>query len=618
MDAGRTSAARDGFERAVVEVPELADHSLFHAAQLAQKSGDDAAASRLYDRLLREHRRSVWTSSAATARGEIELRRGAATKALQYFDTAIRAWESKSRSRAMLGKARALESLGRVREAYVLTYELAGKPGDVGRESRTLRERLEKRGPSALGLSRAELARRTATARHKEGRSDAALAALKPAVGANATGAALLLQAEILSAAGRTGDARAAYGRAAASSDRAAAPKALYQRGRIAWNADQDDTAAADFRRLASEHPRSENAPDALYALGRIAEARGAVSEAARRYEDLARRYPNSKVAEESAWRAGFVRYRSGDFAGAAATWHAMPGRDDALYWAGRAYAKAGRGDDGKRAHARLTARNPRGYYSWWMSVPERFDRGAGPKPKPVSAATVPEAARAHIERARLLRDLGFRDDAMRELAGAQNAAGPTALLLREYESLGAHRQAIRLAARLRSQGVTGLDRKLRPRAHWSDFEKAGRKYRVDPLLLASIARQESMFDERIASPADAQGVMQLLPRTASALEGRTMKRWELWDPERNIDLGARYFRQMMDRFGGRAIPAIAAYNAGPRPAARWLDKNGRLGGDEFVELISYRETRDYVKRVLENYRIYRGLYGGGTPTRLY
>ncbi|MDG2303590.1 MAG: transglycosylase SLT domain-containing protein [Candidatus Binatia bacterium] len=616
MDAGRTTAARRAFERTVVVVPELADHGLYWAGHLAAQNGDTAGAVRNLDTLLRDHHRSVWVSSAATERGEIELKRRNPKQALRYFDTAIRAWESKSRSRAMLGKARALEALGRPREAYSLTLELAGRPGDVGRAATVVREGLEAKGPKVLGMSSAQFSEKVASARLKEGRPDAALAAL----GKASSGKALLLRARILKSAGRSREATAAYGKAAASGDPDAAAQALAERARIEWNADRNEAAARDFRRLAERFPRHAQAPEALYALGRIDEARGAASEAARHYETIAGRYPNSKVAEESAWRAGFVRYRNGDAAGAAAAWRRISGRDDALYWSGRALAAAGRSDDAKAAYARLGARSPRSYYTWWLGVPERFDNGAGPSPRPVSAATVPTAARNHLERARLLRDLGFRDDAMRELAGARNAAGPSALLLREYESLGAHRQVIRLAARLRSQGVSGLDQKLRPLAHWPAFQKAGRKYGIDPLLLASIARQESMFDERIASPADAQGVMQLLPSTASAMTGRTMKRWELWDPEVNIDLGARYFRKMLDRFDGRAIPAIAAYNAGPRPANRWLDQNGRLRGDEFVELISYRETRGYVKKVLENYRIYRGLYGkpGVTPVRLF
>ncbi len=610
MDAGRTSAARKGFERSIVVVPELADHALFHAGYLARKNGDTRAAAQHFDRLLREHPGSVWTSSAATERGEIDLDRRSPQTALRYFDTAIRAWESKSRTRAMLGKARALEATGHRAEAYTLAFELAGRPGADGREARAVRERLEARGAADLGMGSARLAQKMATARLKEGRADAALAALHPALGSRASGTALLLEAEILQRADRPEEARAAYGRAASAGDPKAAAKALAERGRHAWNEDRDADAATDFRRLVEHYPRSTEAPEALYALGRIAETRGAISEAARRYDTIARLHPGSNVAEESAWRAGFVRYRSRDASGAAAVWGTMPGRDDALYWSGRALAAAGRPAEASDASRRLAARSPRGYYAWWLNVPERFDLGAGDSPKPVSAATVPEAARAHLERARLLRDLGFRDDAMRELAGAQNAAGPTALLLREYESLHAHRQVIRLAARLRSQGTKGLDKKLRPLAHWPHFQSAGKKYGIDPLLLASIARQESMFDERIASPADAQGVMQLLPSTASAMTGRTMKRHELWSPEVNIDLGARYFRKMLDRFGGRAVPAIAAYNAGPRPTTRWLDQNGHLAGDEFVELISYRETRGYVKKVLENYRIYRGLYG--------
>ena len=79
-----------------------------------------------------------------------------------------------------------------------------------------------------------------------------------------------------------------------------------------------------------------------------------------------------------------------------------------------------------------------------------------------------------------------------------------------------------------------------------------------------------------------------------------------------------RYPRQMLDRFDGRAILAIAAYNAGPQAVDRWLALSGERPGDEFVERISYRETRDYVKAVLRNYRAYRALYGRGPPPRLW
>lgn len=618
MDAGRKEAAQRGFEQAVTAVPELADHALYHAGAMALERGDRRTAARHFDRLLREHPRSVWISSGATRRGEIALESGSPKQALAAFDVAIRAWEGRSRSRALLGRARALDALGRYGEAYALVLELAGKPGDVGRGAAALRQRLEGRGPRALGLTASALAQKAARAELDEGDTAGALRALAPALRGGGSGAAQLLRAQILHRAGKANEARAAYAKAASGNDATAAAQALWERGRHAWNKDRDDEAAADFRALVKRFPRSPHAPEATYALGRIAEASGRTAEAVRHYQTIGSRYPNSKVAEESAWRAGFVLYRARNLEGASAAWQRIASRDDGLYWSGRALSRAGRATEAQQAWRRLHARSPRGYYQWWTGQAETFDRGPGPSPPPVSAATVPEAARAHIERARLLRDLGFRDDAMRELAGAQNAAGPTALLLREYEALGAHRQVIRLAARLRSQGVRGLDRKLRPRAHAAHFERAGRKYGVDPLLLSAIARQESMFDERIASPADAQGVMQLLPSTANSLAGRTMKRWELWDPAVNIDLGARYFRKMLDRFDGRAILAIAAYNAGPRPAARWLEKNGHLPADEFVELISYRETRDYVKRVLENYRIYRGLYGGGPVTKLY
>ena len=69
------------------------------------------------------------------------------------------------------------------------------------------------------------------------------------------------------------------------------------------------------------------------------------------------------------------------------------------------------------------------------------------------------------------------------------------------------------------------------------------------------------------------------------------------------------FLRQLLDRYNGSRVKALAAYNAGPDAVAKWERRYGGRDADEFVELITYRETRDYVKAVLRNYRIYRLLY---------
>ena len=82
-----------------------------------------------------------------------------------------------------------------------------------------------------------------------------------------------------------------------------------------------------------------------------------------------------------------------------------------------------------------------------------------------------------------------------------------------------------------------------------------------------------------------------------------------MFQPDLNIDLGTRYLNELLGRFGGDVLKAVAAYNGGEAAVEKWQRRFAGLEPDEFVESISYRETRDYVKRVVTNYRTYRQLY---------
>ena len=113
-------------------------------------------------------------------------------------------------------------------------------------------------------------------------------------------------------------------------------------------------------------------------------------------------------------------------------------------------------------------------------------------------------------------------------------------------------------------------------------IQAAARKYNLPSKLIRSVIRAESNFRADAVSPAGAQGLMQLMPATAREL-GVT----DPFDVNQNIDGGARYLRQMLDRFDGDLKVALAAYNAGPGTVQRYH-------GD-----VPYRETRDYVRRVL-------------------
>jgi soluble lytic murein transglycosylase len=149
--------------------------------------------------------------------------------------------------------------------------------------------------------------------------------------------------------------------------------------------------------------------------------------------------------------------------------------------------------------------------------------------------------------------------------------------------------------------------------AFWGTVERESQSAVVAPLLVEAVMRQESLFDPQARSPADARGLMQLLPGTAARVataNGMHVDAADLTEPDINIALGVRYLRDLLGRFSGDPLKAVAAYNGGETAVERWQRRFGDLQPDEFVESITYRETRDYVKRVMANYRQYVQLYG--------
>lgn len=123
------------------------------------------------------------------------------------------------------------------------------------------------------------------------------------------------------------------------------------------------------------------------------------------------------------------------------------------------------------------------------------------------------------------------------------------------------------------------------------EIRRIARRYRVDPPLIKAIIHVESDFDHRAISNHGAQGLMQLMPATA-----RELRVSNPFNPQENIDGGTRYFRQMLDSFGGDLVLSLAAYNAGPGLVAR-------TGGVPQI-----KETRRYVNKVLKRYKVYKSI----------
>jgi len=134
----------------------------------------------------------------------------------------------------------------------------------------------------------------------------------------------------------------------------------------------------------------------------------------------------------------------------------------------------------------------------------------------------------------------------------------------------------------------------------------------VPPLLLLALTRQESIFNPRARSKAGALGLTQVMPETGESIAASLTTEWRpesLAEPTVSLRFGAHYLGQQLRRYHGNMLAALAAYNAGPGSADRWMHKSGG-DVDGFLEAVEYDETQLYIERVLENYALYRFVYG--------
>jgi len=152
----------------------------------------------------------------------------------------------------------------------------------------------------------------------------------------------------------------------------------------------------------------------------------------------------------------------------------------------------------------------------------------------------------------------------------------------------------------------------LFPRAYWQALKTNSQANDLDPYLVASLIRQESEFNPGAISPANAYGLMQILPEVGRGLAREVkLKPYSasrLLEPEANIKLGTRYFREMVDSTGGVEY-ALAAYNAGSTRVSDWKSTGPFRDAAEFVESIPFTETREYVQAIVRNMAVYKKIY---------
>jgi soluble lytic murein transglycosylase len=279
-------------------------------------------------------------------------------------------------------------------------------------------------------------------------------------------------------------------------------------------------------------------------------------------------------------------------------------------YWRGRALEALEQAEPARQAYR--NAAGQRDYYGFLAA-----DRIGAPyilANDPLTATATELAAllarSPGLQRARELYILGREPEATREwLRAIQDFdrvdLQQAALLAQRWDW---HSQAIVTIAR----AAHWDDLALRfPLAHQERVLANARAGIVDPAWVYAVIRQESAFRADARSPAGALGLMQVMPATGRQI-ARELREDSanptLLQPGTNIRYGVHYLGRMLERLQDNPVLATAAYNAGPNRVAQWLPINEALPADIWAETIPYRETRNYVQRVLEYAIVYQHL----------
>jgi soluble lytic murein transglycosylase len=625
--------------------PQLADHALYFAGTIAMHYGDDAGATAAFTSLLREYPESVQAPAAALGLGKLLLRSEHLAEARPLLQRALTAPDKATAEAARLALAEADERQGNADLAYAGYMEVrrAMVGSAVARTAKqhvlTLRAQhaeLVPAGPDLLDEAHLLLAEHDYAAAYRSAQE----LLQRPEID---RAEALRVEADALY--GR-GDVTAALTALRTLADRypssPAAPAALFRLASVLWNRDRDDAALDAFEQFERRYPSNSDAAEALYAIGRIHESAGRSHAALSSFSALARRYPQSRVADEARWRIGWILYRARQwpaavdaFARVATETKSPRSRNQATYWQARAQQRTGNDEKARQLYHDLIDRDPADYYAMWAERRMGLSSGAlSPWQTPPMATLVAHADAGsdlpalqpatavdvfHFSRWGELKAAGVYRLAREELAAIEHAhrndAATLRALLRANEEVDGFAAAQRLVRRLGDDlGLAESERQrlLYPLAFWRIVSRETRNNSLDPFLIEAVMRQESLFDPEARSSANAFGLMQLLPETATKLaaaDKRTLGPLALFEADLNIDLGTRYLNRLLARFDGDLLKALAAYNGGEAAVDKWQRRFADLEPDEFVESISYRETRDYVKRVVTNYRTYQQLY---------
>lgn len=151
------------------------------------------------------------------------------------------------------------------------------------------------------------------------------------------------------------------------------------------------------------------------------------------------------------------------------------------------------------------------------------------------------------------------------------------------------------------------------PKKYLEYVEQYAKEFNVDPILIFSVIKAESNFDRNAKSSSGAQGLMQLMETTAIEIANKIdeplVEQESLLEPEKNIMIGTKYYSDLLRLYDGNMLLALTAYNAGIGNVNGWLEDGIIKKDGSDIENIPYKETNMYVRKIINNYKMYQRIY---------
>jgi len=659
----------------------LRDYAQFEIGETYFSSGEYSAAVPEYFKVATNYPKSLLLPKANLLLGKSYFNLKNFSRAIKTFQYLVRKYpEAKEAAEARFLIAKALELQKKWKEAY-LAYEetdLYHPLSYFGKKSRLAIKALKKTHKKQLPHFKASAAALFKKGMAYFEQDDFEMAAnifnrlAREYPKSKYVGEAWLMLGRVELQTSRYSSAISDFERAAQGSPNLAG-RAHYYLGLAYGRRGYYDQAIASLNKVVGRHPDSGFADDAAYWLAYYQELKGNADRALINYYNLISKYPYSKVVPAAIWRMGKIYYWNSDFKNASTYLHLAqlypPGEDTprCYFFEAKALERLGNRAAALEVYKKLLDRFDHTYYAYRAQEKlnqfgisslnhnsfngEEFREILGEldgKKHEEFAAVMEiweqtntetlqsessEEARVHLEKYKELMNLGltaFAADEARYLVNITSDIEKESAQTKLGEVLiqsGEYRTPIRFADRkIRSAVLAGKPESLSkkiwqlsyPKGYWKHVSKKAERFGLDPYLVLAVIREESRFNPKATSRSRARGLMQIMPRTGTAiaedLEIRRYRTGRLYEPALNIEMGVYYLSNLIKNFGNNAYLALAGYNGGPTRIKKYVKSwyNGNLNLvdiDEFVESIPKLETRLYVQKVMGSYFEYKRLY---------